>query len=111
MASKCRHCGSTSYGHSCIYGPNKIHEHRDDEKHCEWCGSTSYGRSCIYSPNKTHRHGPGGFAALLRVHGRRGFGIIHAMKIDERCLPYAEEMKTCGYCAEGEYLAAIKSAL
>ena len=29
------------------------------------------------------------------------------MKIDERCLPYAEEMKTCGYCAEGEYLAAF----
>ena len=32
---------------------------------------------------------------------RDDFGIIHAMKIDERCLPYAEEMKTCGYCAEG----------
>ena len=30
-----------------------------------------------------------------------------AMKIDERCLPYAEEMKTCGYCAEGEYLAVF----
>ena len=29
------------------------------------------------------------------------------MKIDERCLPYAEEMKTCGYCAEGEGLAAF----
>ena len=29
------------------------------------------------------------------------------MKIDDRCLPYAEEMKTCGYCAEGEYLAAF----
>ena len=29
------------------------------------------------------------------------------MQIDERCLPYAEEMKTCGYCAEGEYLAAF----
>ena len=38
---------------------------------------------------------------------RDDFGIIHAMKIDERCLPYAEEMKTCGYCAEGEYLAAF----
>ena len=22
-------------------------------------------------------------------------------------MPYAEEMKTCGYCAEGEYLAAF----
>ena len=29
------------------------------------------------------------------------------MKIDDRCLPYAEEMKTCGYCAEGEYLAVF----
>jgi diadenosine tetraphosphate (Ap4A) HIT family hydrolase len=29
------------------------------------------------------------------------------MKIDERCLPYAEEMKTCGYCSEGEYLAVF----
>jgi diadenosine tetraphosphate (Ap4A) HIT family hydrolase len=29
------------------------------------------------------------------------------MKTDERCLPYAEEMKTCGYCAEGEYLAVF----
>ena len=29
------------------------------------------------------------------------------MQRDERCLPYAEEMKTCGYCAEGEYLAAF----
>ena len=29
------------------------------------------------------------------------------MKIDERCMPYAEEMKTCGYCAEGEYLAVF----
>ena len=38
---------------------------------------------------------------------RDDFGIIHVMKIDERCLPYAEEMKTCGYCAEGEYLAAF----
>ena len=29
------------------------------------------------------------------------------MKIDDRCIPYAEEMKTCGYCAEGEYLAVF----
>ena len=28
------------------------------------------------------------------------------MKIDERCLPYAEEMKTCGYCAEYAELVA-----
>ena len=29
------------------------------------------------------------------------------MKIDERCLPYAEKMKTFGYCAEGEYRAVL----
>lgn len=27
--------------------------------------------------------------------------------MDKREEPYAEEMKTCGYCAEGEYLAAF----
>ena len=26
--------------------------------------------------------------------------------MDPRCEKYSEEMKTCGYCAEGEYLAA-----
>lgn len=26
--------------------------------------------------------------------------------MDPRCEQYADEMKTCGYCAEGEYLAA-----
>ncbi len=29
------------------------------------------------------------------------------MNIDERCRQYADEMKTCGYCAEGEYLASF----
>ena len=60
MATKCRHCGSTSYGHGCAYGPNRLHEHRDDEKHCEWCGSSSYGHGCAYGPDRLHRHGPGG---------------------------------------------------
>ena len=60
MATKCRHCGSTSYGHGCAYGSNRIHEHRDDEKHCEWCGSSSYGHGCAYGPDRLHRHGPGG---------------------------------------------------
>ena len=60
MATKCRHCGSTSYGHGCAYGSNRIHEHRDDEKHCEWCGSSSYGHGCAYGPDRVHRHGPGG---------------------------------------------------
>ena len=60
MATKCRHCGSSSYGHGCAYGPDRLHEHRDDEKHCEWCGSSSYGHGCAYGPNRLHRHGPGG---------------------------------------------------
>ena len=41
MNTKCRHCGSTSYGSGCIHSPTRKHEHRDDEKHCEWCGSRS----------------------------------------------------------------------
>ena len=60
MATKCRHCGSTNYGHGCAYGPDRLHEHRDDEKHCEWCGSSSYGHGCVYGPDRVHRHGPGG---------------------------------------------------
>ena len=60
MATKCRHCGSSSYGHGCAYGPDRLHEHRDDEKHCEWCGSSSYGHGCAYGPYRLHRHGPGG---------------------------------------------------
>ena len=47
MATKCRHCGSASYGHGCAYGPSRLHEHRDDEKHCEWCGSSSYGHGWV----------------------------------------------------------------
>ena len=38
---------------------------------------------------------------------RPDFDIMSGMKTDERCMPYAEEMKTCGYCAEGEYLAVF----
>ena len=35
MSTKCRHCNSTSYGRGCQYGPDRTHEHIDDEKHCE----------------------------------------------------------------------------
>ncbi len=27
MATKCRHCGSSSYGHGCVYGPGRLHRH------------------------------------------------------------------------------------
>lgn len=56
--TKCRYCGSADYGRNCI-GPERIHEHKGDEKHCEWCGSSEYGRICIYSPYLVHRHGHG----------------------------------------------------
>ena len=32
---------------------------------------------------------------------------VTVMNIDKRCLPYAEEMKSSGYCAEGEFLAVF----
>ncbi len=54
MSSKCRHCGSTSYGSGCYHSPTKKHEHRDDEKHYEWCGSSSYGSGCYHSPTGKH---------------------------------------------------------
>lgn len=54
MSTKCRHCNSTSYGRSCIYGPNKTHRHGPGANKCIWCGSTSNGASCIYSPTGRH---------------------------------------------------------
>ena len=37
MSTKCKYCGSTSYGSGCYHSPTGKHEHRDDEKHCEYC--------------------------------------------------------------------------
>ena len=54
MSTKCRHCGSSSYGHSCIYSPNKLHRHGHGGNKCIWCGSTATGAGCIYSPTKRH---------------------------------------------------------
>lgn len=50
MASKCKYCGSASYGSGCMKSPTKKHEHIDDEKHCVFCGSASYGTGCMHSP-------------------------------------------------------------
>ena len=60
MVSKCKYCGSTSYGSGCMKSPTKKHEHIDDEKHCVFCGLTSYGSGCMHSPTKKHYHGSGG---------------------------------------------------
>ena len=54
MSTKCRHCGSSSYGRGCIYSPNKTHRHGHGGNKCIWCGSTSTGAGCIYSPTKRH---------------------------------------------------------
>lgn len=78
MSTKCRYCGSSSYGSGCIHSPTKKHEHRDDEKHCEWCGSSSYGSGCIHSPTRKHRHGPGGNKCIWCGSTSNGFGCIHS---------------------------------
>ena len=78
MATKCRHCGSASYGHGCAYGPSRLHEHRDDEKHCEWCGSSSYGHGCAYGPDRIHRHGPGSNKCIWCGSTSNGSGCIYS---------------------------------
>lgn len=78
MSTKCRYCGSTSYGSTCIHSPTRKHEHRDDEKHCEWCGSTSYGSTCIHSPTRKHRHGPGANKCIWCGSTSNGSGCIHS---------------------------------
>lgn len=42
--TKCKYCGSTSYG-ICRDSrhPKGVHEHNSDGKHCKYCGSTAYG--------------------------------------------------------------------
>ena len=78
MSTKCRYCGSTSYGSGCIHSPTRKHEHRDDEKHCEWCGSSSYGSGCIHAPTRKHRHGPGGNKCIWCGSTSNGSGCIHS---------------------------------
>ena len=54
MASKCKYCGSASYGSGCMKSPTKKHEHIDDEKHCVFCGSASYGSGCMKENHRKH---------------------------------------------------------
>ena len=53
MSTKCRYCGSTSYGSTCIHSPTK-HRHGPGGNKCIWCGSTSNGSGCIHSPTGKH---------------------------------------------------------
>lgn len=52
MSTKCKFCGSTSYG-SCYNSPHGNHQHGSDGEHCIYCGSTSTG-SCSRSPHGKH---------------------------------------------------------
>lgn len=57
ITTKCRYCGSGTYG-ECSQSPHGKHEHIDTSERCEFCGSGVYGY-CSYSPCKKHRHGHG----------------------------------------------------
>ena len=54
MSTKCRHCGSTGYGHGCPYGSDRLHRHGHGGGKCIWCGSTATGSGCPYSPTRRH---------------------------------------------------------
>ena len=54
MSTKCRYCGSTSYGSGCIHSPTRKHRHGPGGNKCIWCGSTSNGSGCIHSPTGKH---------------------------------------------------------
>ncbi|MBT0879778.1 MULTISPECIES: hypothetical protein [unclassified Campylobacter] len=53
--SKCKYCGSSSYG-GCSYSPHKKHEHiADGSSVCRYCGLNTFG-GCSYSPYGKHEH-------------------------------------------------------
>ena len=52
--SKCRHCGSVSYGAGCHHSPTSKHRHGPGESKCIWCGSKSTGADCHHSPTGKH---------------------------------------------------------
>ena len=63
MASKCKYCGSSSFGTTSTSGhPRGCHEHSGvDSKHCVFCNSTSYGSTSTPGhPDGCHKHGSDG---------------------------------------------------
>jgi hypothetical protein len=54
MSTKCRYCGSTAYGATCIHSPTRKHRHGPGANKCIWCGSTANGATCIHSPTGKH---------------------------------------------------------
>ena len=60
MASKCKFCGSSSYG-SCSRSPHGKHQHiGGDERHCVFCGYTVNSSPCPKSPYFKHQTEYGG---------------------------------------------------
>lgn len=57
IMSKCKFCGSSSFG-TCYESPFKKHEHSGIGDKCVYCGSSSYG-TCYESPTKKHKHEQG----------------------------------------------------
>jgi hypothetical protein len=57
--TECIYCGSTSYGTTCLFSPNKVHVHTGDPTTCMYCGSKSVGSGCLFNPyGKNHIRGP-----------------------------------------------------
>ena len=53
-STKCRYCGSSSFGSGCSYSPTGKHQHGSGAEKCTWCGSSSTGSGCSYSPTGRH---------------------------------------------------------
>jgi hypothetical protein len=57
--TECVYCGSTSYGKTCLFSPNKVHVHTGDPTSCMYCGSKSVGSGCYFNPySKNHVKSP-----------------------------------------------------
>lgn len=54
--SKCKYCGSTSFGSSCAYSPNGMHKHETGIGKCVYCGHNPHGQGCAFSPSGRHMH-------------------------------------------------------
>jgi len=57
--TECVYCGSTSYGRTCLFSPNKVHVHTGDPTSCMYCSSKSVGSGCLFNPyGKNHVKSP-----------------------------------------------------
>lgn len=77
-STRCRFCGSSSYGSACPYAPYGKHQHRGVAEACEYCGSSSYGSACPYSPGGRHKHGGDGSKCVWCGSGSYGSGCPYS---------------------------------